>query len=503
MSRPGRILLVAWLCASAYSALTMYGFYQEDEVGQITAFFLQKAGVLSSGELPWEFHDAVRPWFQPAVYYALFQSLVAQGGYQHLLFERLAYLLSFVLVCGGVYGFKLLLFEKGGSDSKVAWLAVSAATCAWFLPSFLLRHSSEALAGVLLMLFILVWEKGEREPSPRCILAGGLAALAFWVRFHTGFFLVGWFAARLAWSRGKGLAPRLPRAAAGFLAVCLLMLTLDWWGYGRFELTPLNYFREQVLHGRASTFGTSGPLWYFIQGSLTLLNPLFFVWLALAIRRNWDERFARTVSSGVILFFLAHLMTPHKELRFLIPILPLAILLIARDFLSERPRSDRIRWMTHPAYLSAVVSLNVAAFLLFAAMGTKGPRHQIEYALWSMERPATVFSATNLFQHFDREVEPPPFFDDQPATGRLNARFRKPADLQYVYSPPDRFAQACASEPEAYVLITSGQERDGRPWIDDRNLRPESQFPPAWAAGLLSGTRTWRHKLVGCANFEQ
>ncbi len=489
-------MLIAWLVASAYSALTMYGFYQEDEVGQITAFFLQKAGVLSSDELPWEFHDAVRPWFQPAIYYALFHSMVDQDGYNHLLFERSAYLLSFLLVCGGVVGFAALLFEKGDSNVRIRWLAIAAATCPWFLPSFLLRHSSEALAAVLLILFILAWERSEREPGLRCVLAGGLAALAFWVRFHTGFFLVGWFVSRVTWHDRKGIGRRLFEAGVGFALVCLLMLTLDWWGYGRFELTPLNYFREQVLHGRASTFGTSGPFWYFVQGSLTLLNPLFFVWLALAIRRGWHDRLSRTVSSGAMFFLMAHLLTPHKELRFLIPILPLAILLIARDFLAERPR----RWTAHPAYLRVVVGLNVAAFLLFAAMGTKGPRHQIEYALWAIERPATVLSATNLFQHFDREVEPSPFFDDQPKTQRLNARFRKPADLQYVYTPPDRFVEACASEPDAYALITSGQAGDGKPWIDDRSLQPESQFPPAWAAGLLSRTRTWRYKLMLCAN---
>ena len=497
---PLKALLAIWLVASAYSAVTMYGFHHEDEVGQITAFYLHKSGVLTADELPWEHTYAVRPWIQPAIYYALFRKAIAGQGYNHLLFERVSYVLSFFLVMAAVLAFgSLLVRGNGGSKPPTSCLGVAAATCAWFLPSFSLRHSSEAFAAVLLIGFLWTWESSEHGRGPYAVLAGVLAGLTLWVRFHTAFFFLGWLAARFFGGREGRLWTRMGQAAASCGVACAAMVLVDWWGYGRLELTPWNYFREQVIKDVASYFGTSGWSRYLVGGSLALLNPLFFVWLALAIRRNWPDPFSRTVSCGVGLFFLIHLLTPHKELRFLVPVLPLAMLLVARDFLFQNPESLWGRRLAHPVYLRLVVILNLVAFAVFAASGTKSPRNHIEFALWGIDRPTTVFSATNLFQHFDRVFEEP-FFEGLPL---LNARFRKPADLEYVYVPPTRFLEACRSEPAAYVLITSGQSDRGGRLIEDQDLIPETEFPPAWAAPLLSQTRTWRFKLIRCTSLKK
>ena len=95
----------------------------------------------------------------------------------------------------------------------------------------------------------------------------------------------------------------------------------------------------------------------------------------------------------------------------------------------------------------------------------------------------------------------PPFFQGRPADEGLNARFRKPADLKYVYVPPARFPDACASEPAAYVLVTSAEDDRGGRWMEDPNLVSVEQFPPPWAVRLLSKTPTWRFKLVRCASL--
>ncbi len=97
------------------------------------------------------------------------------------------------------------------------------------------------------------------------------------------------------------------------------MVVVDSWGYGRFELAPWNYFEDQVVKDVASYFGVSGVEWYFVAGSLALLNPLFFVWFAIVMQRGWGDRFSRSVACGIAVFFVVHSLTPHKELRFLVP----------------------------------------------------------------------------------------------------------------------------------------------------------------------------------------
>lgn len=500
--QPLRALLAVWLAASAFSALTMFGFHQEDEVGQITAFYLHKAGVVSADELPWEHLHAARPWIQPAFYSALFGSAISRGGYNHLYFERLSFVISFFLVAIATIAFGSLLtrgLERRASRRSL--LGVAAVTCVWFLPSFVLRHSSEALAAILLIGFLWMWQRGENRGGSYTAAAGAIAALAFWVRFHTGFFFLGWFLALVGIRGRRGSLGSMVQAALAFGSVCGLMVLVDWWGYGRVELTPWNYFHEQVLKDVAGYFGTSGVGWYVVEGSLALLNPLFFVWLAVAISKSWGDRFSRSISCGVGLFFLVHSLTPHKELRFLVPVLPLAMLLVARYFITRDEETTWDQRLAHPWYLRIVVGLNVAAFLLFAASGTKSPRNQVEFALWKADTPATVFSATNLFQHFDRALGDPPFFKTRPEDGFLISRFRKPPNLDYVYSPPDRFSEACSSEPGAYVLITSDQSDRGGSLIESQEIASRAEFPPAWLAGLLSRTRTWRFKLVRCRDL--
>ncbi len=499
---PLRTLLVVWLAASAYSALTMYGFHQEDEVGQITAFYLHKAGELSADELPWEHKHAVRPWIQPAVYFALFGGEISRSGYNHLFFERVSYVLSFFLIVAAVLAFGSLLMKgRDGPLRRGSVLAVAVVASVWFLPSFALRHSSEALAAVLLVGFLWLWERGETRSGIYPAVAGALAGLTFWVRFHTGIFFVGWFVAGLAFRRRERYWLSIGRMAIAFVAVCAAMVVVDSWGYGRFELTPWNYFEDQVVKDVASYFGVFGVEWYFVEGSLALLNPLFFVWFAIVMRRGWGDRFSRSVACGIAVFFVVHSLTPHKELRFLVPVLPIAMLLVARDFLWRDWTAAWERRVAHPVYLRVVIGLNIAAFVLFAASGTKSPRNQVEFSVWKIETPATVFSATNLFQYFDGALEEPPFFVGLPDVGLLNARFRKPPGVEYVYAPPERFYEACSTDPHAYVLVTSGQSDRGGQLIDDEKVVSQEEFPPSWLAGLLSSTRTWRFKLVRCVDL--
>ena len=58
------LLLIA--VASYFS----YGFFQFDEYYQVTEFVSFKLGKTPPDQLAWEYHQQIRPWLQPAVYYA-------------------------------------------------------------------------------------------------------------------------------------------------------------------------------------------------------------------------------------------------------------------------------------------------------------------------------------------------------------------------------------------------------------------------------------------------
>jgi phosphatidylinositol glycan class B len=47
------------------------GYFHPDEYFQTVEFASYKLGVTAQAELPWEFAERMRPFLQPATYYAL------------------------------------------------------------------------------------------------------------------------------------------------------------------------------------------------------------------------------------------------------------------------------------------------------------------------------------------------------------------------------------------------------------------------------------------------
>src|SRR5919206_4106439 len=52
------------------------GYYHYDEHFQILEFANYKLGRVPAESLAWEFHEKIRPWFQPAMAYVLIRALV-------------------------------------------------------------------------------------------------------------------------------------------------------------------------------------------------------------------------------------------------------------------------------------------------------------------------------------------------------------------------------------------------------------------------------------------
>eukprot|EP00850_Spirogloea_muscicola_P018611 SM000172S03084 [mRNA] locus=s172:193184:196341:+ [translate_table: standard] len=119
-------------------------------------------------------------------------------------------------------------------------------------------------------------------------------------------------------------------AAARFVAskvlpVALVALVgtvaLDSWMYGRPVAVPLEFLRFNVLAGGAAAYGTHPWHWYFSQGFPVMLGTL----LPLAALGAWwsPER----GPAWLVLWTLAcYSPLAHKEFRFVLPVLPLAIM---------------------------------------------------------------------------------------------------------------------------------------------------------------------------------
>ena len=188
-------------------------------------------------------------------------------------------------------------------------------------------------------------------------------------------------AAGMLWLvRGKLHSPAGKKAllamGAGSLAAGLLAGVLDWATMGRFAGTILN----QLARGEAisRTYGVSPFAEYFYKipdllGWSTLVALLPLALLAGYSRPNARARELFTATApGVFLFLAVHMAIPHKEIRFLLPLVPAFFLAMVAcqiptpkryaSFFRELAR--RLAWFKLPSTLAFNLSLLIPDVIL-------------------------------------------------------------------------------------------------------------------------------------------
>lgn len=215
---------------------------------------------------------------------------------------------------------------------------------------------------------------------------------------------------------------------------------------GRFHASLLGYVEFNLSH--SSRFGTSP--WYIFLPTLLLatLPPTFF---SRYRGFPWQERYAPLLPAALafVLFVASHSAVPHKEERFLIPILPVLLLLLtplAAWLLWHGPRWHRITF----AVLNSVLLLLVI---------TNPPQATgMQLAAWVDQHPG-IATVTLI----DERILVPTAFITHPVVVDTAAadRTRWPGD------------PACRD-----ALVTLALAGDAATLTDDPTLRRVARFEP-------------------------
>jgi len=326
------------------AAVSSDSVFQVDEYFQVAEFTSYKLGITAPRDLPWEFAARIRPFTQPALYFGL---------------ARLA------SVAGVADPFSLLRLFRAASG-LLSWLALATLMLAarswfrdsswrrgmylslglvYFVPYLAARTSSESLSTTFLVFGLALLAPceslgGERGPPLgwREVLAGLALGLAVECRYQVAMSVAG----VLLWTLGSGRR-RAGRVALLSLGIALALgagLLADAWGYGRFELVPWNYFRVNVLEGKAATFGVLPLAAYpFV---FLLLFPPFGAMLMVGLGLFWWRCRGHLLTFVTLPFFLGHSLIGHKEFRFMFPILLPAMLCLLLLWSRPAPASPRL-----------------------------------------------------------------------------------------------------------------------------------------------------------------
>lgn len=287
------------------------------------------------GWTTWEWTEGLRSWVTPTLFlpFLKFLSLLGlQGGPSSIYLCRTvvaslstAFLLSF---------WTLLKDRRLSPLSQ--WLVVSIAALepAW------IRFGSATLTDTLAMDFLwlaMPWisRLSFSKSSQRVALAGFLLGLPFLFRIQMAMFAAG-FLIPFAWASVSNRTDRKGQKKffaliLGFSSVVFIQGVVDWLTWGRFLGSVLTNIQRNLIDQVSSTYGVEPWSFYLTHspteygGVFVLLLPVSLLGAAFIITQGVVKRTQTldlAIFSGTLFYTLIHTLIPHKESRFLYPILP-------------------------------------------------------------------------------------------------------------------------------------------------------------------------------------
>ncbi len=325
-----RVYFLGGLLIFLITACMSEGFYHPDEHFQLLEFCNYKLGNSPASDLPWEFHEQMRPTLQPVLAMGMIKTLQLlhiNNPFTYALILRIvsALLAWFVVSKLCLYFLRDFTTESG----KKVFLFLCYFL--WFIPLISVRFSSENYAAItfLAALYLLLRDQEHVSSKSSYIpmaLAGLLLGFSFYFRFQMAFAILG-LGLWLLFVRKLPVVKIAVLSAAGILAAGICT-GIDSWFYGDFVITPYQYFFANIVEDRAAYFGVE-PWWYYFNyiffqaiPPISILLIGFFFWGAIKRPKN-------VLLWCLVPFVLAHFAVGHKELRFLFPVVFLFLYLVA------------------------------------------------------------------------------------------------------------------------------------------------------------------------------
>lgn len=331
--------------------------------------------------LPWNQQGDPRPLgrnlFYPGLHWLLFVGLKAIGigdPKALMVVVRVLHALWSVLVVRAGYRIALRL-----GDDLTAWRTGLLLALLCHMPFLAVRNLVETAAMPALMMGAWWLVRREGGPSARdAVIAGLWLGLAMNIRYQTLFFAAGPGIALLLQRRWK---PAIAYGAAALGALALVQGGIDLAIWGR----PFAEFQAYVAYNAANTETYGTWPWY---NHLLLLALIAVPPLSLAVFFGF-LRSPRplTLWLGVALFVAIHSYFPNKQERFILPIVPLFVVLGFSAW--ERWRSASPWWNARPGLWRGILTFSAGVNLLVLLPLTvnTSKRSQVEALYMLREQP--------------------------------------------------------------------------------------------------------------------
>jgi phosphatidylinositol glycan class B len=303
-------ILTLAVITRGWAALKDHGCYWADEIYQTMEPAHHFA--FGYGLLPWEFLDGARSWLFPGLIGVAWKLAAKLGVSSSVTLVGMAKVCMASLSVAGVW-MGMCLARKLGGEAASLFAGLVGTLCTPLLVIGSRCMTETATAPLILGAALLLQTPGRG----RAAWAGAMAALSIFLRYQNGILAVGFLVILLA----RRTWPEFRAYLSAAILVGLLGGLLDWPTWGFPFRAAWVYINFEILKGGASSYGTYPPTFYVehLGTAIGLSFAVLVLGLAVASRR----------APGLVLLVMVvvaiHSVIPHKELRFLYPVLPLGV----------------------------------------------------------------------------------------------------------------------------------------------------------------------------------
>ena len=320
-------ILSAGFLVQLISSFLTIGAYHPDAHFHIVEYSMYQQGLPSAVPDLWERTENMMPslkMYMFTAYYKFMNFLNITNRYDILTILRI------LIGSANLLLFNYIIIRNISKENKTAlYAALIILNFSWCFPYVRTSFSAEMIGGVIFFAALLLYDVwNEKQPLNffKAALIGLILSMAFYARFQIAFAGLGYIA-WLVFFR-KETFKVIAFMAIGFGLGLAVNIGLDSLLYGELAISPWNYYRINIIEGKAASFGTSSVLFYIIELAVILLAPLLSVFLFLLACRGAVKYFRDPYVLSVIVFLIGHSIVGHKEDRFLFPvfgILPLIV----------------------------------------------------------------------------------------------------------------------------------------------------------------------------------
>ena len=254
------------------------------------------------------------------LHYGLFYTLEAMGIYSpevKMTVVRVLHGLYSLLIV--YFGYKITARLSNKANARLAGLMLALV---WFMPFMSVRNLVEMVCIPPYLAAFYLMLKQDKTTQKRLMpyfWAGALFALSFTFRYHTVLFGAGAGLVILYRQQWKEAIALLIGFGVGAM---LIQGTIDiiFFDY------PFHSIVAYFLYNTENAYNYStGPVYRFALTILGFLVPPVSAFLVLGYSRT--VRLAPAMFWGGLIFFVAHSLFPNKQERFILPLLPLVMIL--------------------------------------------------------------------------------------------------------------------------------------------------------------------------------